>query len=327
MIVESEFSSSWWLSNPHLQTILASRVYKPPQAPSVRERIELDDGDFIDINLSTKGSGDIVAIFHGLAGCVESPYIRGAFKTLEDAGFRPALMHWRGCSGEPNRLRRSYHSGASDDIKWFIDFLGRRFAGQRLFALGYSLGANALLKYLGETGDTSPLAGAVSVCPPLVLSEGADKLNSGVARVYQRYLLQLLYAQNERKRLAYPELQLPSATKALDNFWKFDDTITAPVHGFAGVNDYYTRSSARQFLPAIKTPTHILCSRDDPFFTPAILPSTDELSAHTTLELSDHGGHVAFLSHRKAQRRWLDLHVAGVMSNFCSDAASTPLNN
>ena len=316
MIVESKFSSSWWLRNPHLQTIFASRVYKPPRPVTLRERIELDDGDFIDINISTKHSGDIVAIFHGLAGCLDSPYVRGAFKTLEDAGFRPALMHWRGCSGEPNRLPRSYHSGASDDIRWFIDYLGKRFSGQRVFALGYSLGANALLKYLGETGSASPLAGAVCVCPPLVLSEGANKLDSGVARVYQRYLLSLLYAQHERKRVAYPELELPEATDTLDNFWKFDDAITAPMNGYTSVHDYYARCSARQFLPAIRTPTRIICARDDPFFTPAILPAQDELSAGTTLELSDHGGHVGFLGRDKSQRRWMDQQVADVMGGF-----------
>lgn len=316
MIVDSEFSPSWWLSNPHLQTILASKVFKPAPVATLRERIELVDGDFIDINLSQKPAGDVVAIFHGLAGCVESSYVQGVLGTLEAAGFRPVLMHWRGCSGEPNRLARAYHSGASDDIGWFIQYLQQRFAGQDIYALGYSLGANALLKYLGEAGAGSPVRAAMAICPPLVLAEGANKLDRGLARNYQRYLLSLMRAQHERKRLAYPELALPEADTSLDNFWKFDDAITAPLHGYDGVHDYYGRCSARQYLPSIATPTRMLCARDDPFFTPAVLPALDELSALTTLEVSATGGHVGFLGHERGPRRWLDHHVATVLQKL-----------
>jgi predicted alpha/beta-fold hydrolase len=338
-----------WLRNPHLQTVLASRVFRPCFIETCRERIELPDGDFIDIDLSTRAHGDVVAIFHGLAGCVQSSYVQGAFQSLEHAGFRPALMNWRGCSGEPNRLARSYHSGASDDIRWFIDYLAARYPDSRLFALGYSLGANALLKYLGESSNTSTtgssitcpnsfsrtstgdsttmsataatvhaqsaagLAGAMAVSPPLVLAEGANRLNQGLARVYQKHLLSLMRRQHEQKRKCYPELHLPAATARLDTFWKFDDCITAPLHGYAGVHDYYERCSARRFLPMIDTPTHILCARDDPFFTPRILPEADELASDTTLELTDTGGHVGFL---RGRERWLDQHVADVLKGF-----------
>ncbi len=316
MIVDSEFRPSWWLSNPHLQTIIASKVFKPPLIPTSRTRIELADGDFIDINASQKPTGDIVAIFHGLAGCVYSSYIQGVFNTLETAGFRPVLMHWRGCSGEPNRLARSYHSGASDDISWFIEYLRARFEHEKIYALGYSLGANALLKHLGESGAMSTLSGAVAVCPPLVLAEGAKKLNTGLARNYQRYLLSLMCAQHEAKRTAYPELNLPAATKQLDSFWAFDDTITAPLHGYDGVHDYYTRCSARQFLKDISVPTHILCARDDPFFTADVIPTEAELAIGTTLEISKQGGHVGFLGREPSNRRWLDTHVAKVFGNL-----------
>lgn len=322
MIVESKFSPSWWLRNPHLQTILASKVFKPAEVQTLRERIELEDGDFIDINLSKKSTGDIVAIFHGLAGCWQSSYIQGVFGTLEVAGFRPILMHWRGCSGEPNRLSRAYHSGASDDIRWFIHYLQQRFTDQRIYALGYSLGANALLKYLGEAGSDSPVHAAMAICPPLVLAEGAKQLDTGLARNYQRYLISLMRAQHERKRLAYPDLQLRTADDSLNNFWKFDDAITAPLHGYDGVQDYYERCSARQFLPSIDTPARILCARDDPFFTPAIIPGADELSATTTLEISDTGGHVGFLGSERTKRRWLDHHAATVLTDFRNASSS-----
>ncbi|MFT6875912.1 MAG: putative alpha/beta-fold hydrolase, partial [Granulosicoccus sp.] len=188
-IIKSQFSPSWLLKNTHAQTVLASKIFKPVRFETNRERIEMPDGDFVDIEQPTVRSQHVVALFHGLAGCVESPYIQGALATLTARGFHPILMHWRGSSGEPNRLTRAYHSGASDDIQWFIDYLAARFAGANLYAIGYSLGGNALLKYLGEQGTASPLTGAMSVSPPLVLAEGATKLNTGVARIYQRYLL------------------------------------------------------------------------------------------------------------------------------------------
>ena len=311
-IIQCNFYPPYWLRNPHLQTIVASQLLKPVPVDSDQERLELPDGDFMDINLGRQ-PGEIVAIFHGLAGSVQSSYIRGVFQTLQRAGFRPVLMHWRGCSGEPNRLPRAYHSGASDDIRWFVDYLAKRFPENRIYALGYSLGANALLKYLGETGSQSQLSGAMAVSPPLVLQEGANKLNQGVARLYQRHLLRVMRKHHEQKRTRYPELDLPAATGQLDSLWKFDDTITAPLHGFDGAVDYYQRCSARQFLPSIHTPTRILCAQDDPFFTPEILPGADELSQNTTLELSPTGGHVGFLEGRE---RWLDTHVANVLQDF-----------
>ena len=314
MIVASEFRPPWWLRNPHAQTILASKVARPPLVPTIQERIDLADGDFLDINHSQKTAGDIILLLHGLAGCIESAYICGAMIELENHGYRPVLMHWRGCSGEPNRVRQSYHSGATADIAFMLDRLQQTYPGSAIHAVGFSLGANALLKYLGET-ETTAVSSAVAVCPPLVLQEGANKLDTGVSRLYQRYLLHLLRESHESKRERYPELELPPADVTLDTFWKFDDALTAPLHGFKNVHDYYTRCSARQFLPAIKIPTHILCSADDPFFTDKVLPGNDELAPGTTLEVSRQGGHVGFLQGGEP-RRWLDRHIASRLSSL-----------
>lgn len=312
-IIESSYTPARWLSNPHLQTILASQLFRPPAIETDQERVELADGDFIDINLSRRQQGDIVAIFHGLAGSINSNYIRGVWLALEAAGFRPALMHWRGCSGEPNRLPRAYHSGASDDIQWFIDLLHQRQPQVPIHALGYSLGGNALLKYLGESGSDTPLQGAMAVSPPLVLKEGAEQLDTGVSRLYQRHLLRLMRRHHECKRERYPQLNLPAATRRLDSLRKFDDALTAPLHGFADAAEYYERCSARQFLPRIRVPTHILCAYDDPFFTPRILPEASELASGTCLEVPRSGGHVGFLQGRK---RWLDTYISQVLSGF-----------
>jgi len=224
-------------------------------------------------------------------------------------------MHWRGCSGKPNRLARSYHSGATDDIHQFINLVYERYPATPVFAIAYSLGANALLKYLGEQQANSQLNGAVCVCPPLLLNIGADKLNSGITRVYQKYLITAMRAQHEVKRQQYPELNLPPATSDLDNFWKFDDALTAPLHGFRDVHDYYNQCSSRQFLPTIRTNTHIIYALDDPFFTPEVLPDESELSATTTLELSKYGGHVGFIGDQQ-ESSWLSNRICTLINAF-----------
>ena len=312
MITNSKFSPRWWLRNPHLQTIVASKLTKRPIITSNLERIELSDGDFLDVNWSKKPAGAFVCLFHGLGGSINSGYARGIFEMLERKGFRPVFMHWRGCSGQPNRLARSYHSGATDDIKQLIDLVHSRFPGEAVYAAAFSLGANALLKYLGEARTECRLSGAVAVCPPLVLSVGADKLNSGITKIYQRYLLTTMREHHEAKRSKFPNLKLPAATAALDNFWKFDDALTAPIHGFKDVHDYYAQCSSRQYLKDIATPTHILYALDDPFFTKAVLPEEAELSPSVTLELSQYGGHVGFIGDQN-EPRWLDTRIADIL--------------
>ena len=315
MIINSKFSPRWWLRNPHLQTIVASKLVSRPSVASIPERIELNDGDFLDINWSKKDNGPLVCIFHGLAGSIESAYIKALFRQLELTGMRPVLMHWRGCSGEPNRLARSYHSGATDDIDRMVELIRQRFPAVPVYAVGYSLGANALLKYAGEKKTKCQLSGIVSICPPLVLSVGADKLNTGITRAYQRYLLKQMSAQHERKRHRYPELGLTAATPSLNNFWKFDDALTAPLHGFENVHDYYTKCSARQFLGQITTTTHIIYALDDPFFTAEVLPHKSELSEQVTLELSRHGGHVGFVGD-KTDQNWLSTRISQLLSSY-----------
>ncbi len=320
MIIHSKFRPSWWLSNPHLQTIYASKLSKRPEIEFNEERLELPDGDFLDLNHSTRDSGPIVCLFHGLAGCINSGYAQGIFHALEQRGMRPVFMHWRGCSGEPNRLARSYHSGSTDDIRTVITLMQNRFPFETIMAAGFSIGANALLVYLGEEGANCPLSAAVAVCPPLVLQMGANKLNSGLAKGYQRYLLNQMRSQHEAKRLRYPELKLPEAGAELDTFWKFDDVITSPIHGFKDVHDYYAQCSSRQYLPRVRVPTHILYALDDPFFTPDVLPGLDELGPRVVLEKSQYGGHIGFVSGNRIHEPeyWLDGRIAQLLEDQLS---------
>ena len=332
-IIQSKFSAAWWLRNPHLQTLWASKARRAPAPQQIPQRLELADGDFIDTNWSVDlvasdkqaASGTtpktlnkcrgIVCMFHGLGGSLNSAYAAATFTALEKAGFAVAFMHFRGCSGEPNRLAKAYHSGETGDIRYFIELINERFTKMPIHAVGFSLGANALLKYLGEEESNCPLESAVAIAPPLVLQEGADKLNQGFAKIYQRYLLGAMKNHLEEKRKRYPDLDLPKGAAALKSFWEFDDLVTARLHGFADVHDYYTKSSCRQYLPAICCRTHIIHALDDPFFTPAVVPGEQELAAETTLELCQHGGHVGFVggSHPLAARYWLDARIPSLL--------------
>lgn len=315
MIVQSKFSPPPGLRNPHVQTVLASKWVRPAPVQCLPQRVELDDGDFIDLAHTPDTGGPIVCLFHGLAGCIESSYAAGAMARLTAAGYTVVFMHWRGCSGEPNRLPIAYHSGATSDIRWLVNRLQQHYPDRHLHALGFSLGGNALLKYLGEEQSATPLSSALAVCPPLMLDVGADTMNRGLARGYQRYLVTLMRRQHEAKRTTYPELELPVADASLNSFWAFDDAITAPLHGFDDVHDYYARCSARQFLQHIRVPTHVLCAADDPFFTDKVIPARQELGPSVRLEVSHHGGHVGFLDGLSDQHgRWLDRRIVEVFS-------------
>lgn len=320
LTVHTEFSPRWWLRNPHVQTVYASKLAKRPDIDTRKERLELSDGDFLDLNWSKKTTGPMVCLFHGLAGCIDSGYARGAFHALETAGYRPVFMHHRGCSGEPNRLATSYHSGHTLDMATVIDLVHSRFPTSPVAAIGYSLGANALLKFLGETGDSSGLDVAIAVCPPLDLATCATTINTGLAKVYQRYLLSLMHKQYNAKKARYPQLELPTLADGLNTFWRFDDAVTAPLHGFTDVHHYYEACSAKPFLPQIKTHTHLLYALNDPFFSPSVLPDKRYVPNNVTLHTPKYGGHVGFVEHAapagfnhwldRQLVHWLDAHFA-----------------
>lgn len=307
MITKSPFRPAWWLPGPHLQTLWPRFARQRPRTPTRRERLDLPDGDFVDLDWTLGSAGPLVCVFHGLAGSIDSPYAGGILTALHDAGMRAVLLHFRGCSGEPNRLARAYHSGDTGDIRFLVETLRQRGEQGPLGGIGFSLGANALLKYLGEEGERCPLQAAVAVSPPLVLSVGADTLRRGFARVYQRYLLRQLQAAAQAKAHLLPAtVDLQKVLQARD-FWAFDDAFTAPLHGFRDVHQYYADASSRPWLGRIAVPTLIVNSRDDPFWTPAVLPEPHELGLRVTLELSARGGHVGFV--QGDGQSWLDVRL------------------
>ncbi|OOV90337.1 hydrolase [Pseudomonas sp. MF4836] len=300
------FTPAFGLGNPHLQTLWGPLWRKTTHLERERERLWLDDGDFLDLDWHGphNAQAPLVLVLHGLTGSSNSPYVAGLQKVLAEQGWASAALNWRGCSGEPNLLPRSYHSGASEDLAAAIAHLRAKRPLAPLYAVGYSLGGNVLLKYLGESGSASQLQGAVAVSVPFRLDQCADRIGQGFSKVYQAHFMRemLAYIKHKQRQFRLDERHEGLATLeglgSLENmrtFWEFDGRVTAPLHGFADAEDYYRRASSRYFLGEIRTPTLIIQAADDPFVFTHSLPQATELSACTHFELQAKGGHVGFV--------------------------------
>lgn len=314
MIYKSNFQAPLWARNPHAQTILASKIRRFRFQSGWEEEFNLPDGDFLDLWWSEhpeKCNLPLVVLFHGLEGSANSNYIIGIQAALLTKGFNSVVMHFRGCSGRPNRKERGYHSGETTDARYFIKQLRSRFPTRFIGAIGYSLGGNMLAKYLGEEGSRSPLSSAAIVCAPLDLAACSHRIARGFSRQYQRYLLNSLKVSIERKRQsgAFKHFQVPHphVLRAMSSFVEFDDLITGPLHGFKGAADYYLKCSAKTFVSKIRTPTLIIHAKDDPFMTDRVIPSAKIIPDCVRYELSEHGGHVGFVFGTPwAPRYWLE---------------------
>ena len=299
------FLTPWWAKNPHVQTILP--VLTKVKLPALsRQRLELSDGDFIDLDWlgDPCNASSIVVILHGLEGSSDSHYVRRLLRDCHPLGLCVVVHHHRGCSGEANRLARSYHSGDTQDFSHTLQYLQQHFPQAKLYAVGYSLGGNVLAKYLGELQGNSAIDRAVVVSAPLQLSACAKRLEKGFSTLYQWYLIKQL-RQKLTDKLNNPTLinqisinQISITLKqvsTLKTFYQFDHQVTAPLHGFEGADDYYAQASGLGYLSKIKRPTLVIHAADDPFMTADVIPPASQLCADVTYELHQHGGHVGFI--------------------------------
>jgi len=320
MRIQSQFKPAWWLKNRHLQTIIPSLFRKVISPPVTRKRLQTDDGDFIDVDFCGEQGTPLVILLHGLTGSSQSAYIQGLQASLLQQGFQSAALNFRGCSGEFNQTSRCYHSGETGDI----DFLYRSLREQEphipMAAVGFSIGGNVLLKWLGEQGSQLDLFAATAVSVPLLLDVCASQLDTGFAKVYRRRLIQELkqYITQKQQHLEsigakQEALQLKKIgdLQQVRSFWQYDQKVIAHLYSFASAKDYYQQSSARQFLKHITVPTLIIQSVDDPFMHPTILPHEQELSKQVTLELTRAGGHVGFVQSKKGFQLdyWLEQRI------------------
>jgi predicted alpha/beta-fold hydrolase len=292
------------LSGPHVQSI-AGKVLRPRLDIRLhRERIETPDGDFLDLDFAGRppddgSAGPIVVVLHGLEGSTGRRYMMTTYRALLARGLRPVGMNFRGCSGEPNRTARAYHSGETGDLRLVLERLRDRF-GEPSGVVGYSLGGNVTLKLMGELGGDAGrlVSAAVALSVPFDLAAGADAISSGFMgrRVYTRYFMRNLLRKMAEKRELVREHLDPDTVLAARSIREFDEHATARLHGFDGADDYYARSSSAGFIEAIRVPTLVIHSMDDPFLPADRVPvAALESNPAVTPVLTERGGHVGFI--------------------------------
>lgn len=299
------FSAPRWIRGAHAQTVGGRLLRTVGGVHFRRERLETPDGDFLDLEYSevegapVPAGAPLVLKLHGLEGSAHSGYSVQLARALAARGLRSVGLNFRSCGGEMNRTARFYHSGETEDVAQVLEHLGKTVAPQKLGALGFSLGGNVLLKYLGERGDDARrrLSAAVAVSVPYDLAACADHMSTGASRIYAGFFLRSL-----RKKVAVKEAVLGGrcdVNRAMmaRSVREFDDALTAPLHGFDNAEEYYRKSSAGQFLPAVRIPALLIHALDDPIALGQTIPHA-EISENPLLhtDFPPSGGHVGFVA-------------------------------
>lgn len=298
------YSPPFFLFNAHLETIFPSQFRKVKLPPYQRERIKTPDNDFLDLDWLKRGSQKLAIISHGLEGDTSRPYIKGMAKALYENGYDVLTWNYRGCSGEMNQALRFYHSGATDDLAVVADFASTK-GYEKIDLIGFSLGGNLTLKYLGEDRPRPEiLRKAVAFSVPLDLHTSCVKISEPSNWIYsQRFLRSLRKKVIEKARMI--EGIDVSKLKTVKTLQEFDDVFTGPIHGFKDALDYYTQSSSLRVVSNIIIPTLIVNAKNDPFLSAQCYPD-DLLKNHAfvTFESPEHGGHVGFAQFTKNGLYW-----------------------
>jgi len=294
----ASYQSPFWLPGRHLQTIYPAAWLPLPTIQYRREEWATPDGDFIELDwLAGAADQPLVVLFHGLEGNSSSHYALRLMAALQEKKWRGVVVHFRGCGGKPNRLARGYHCGDSAEIDWILRRLRAAESGL-VYAVGVSLGGNALLKWLGEQQQSARevINKAIAISAPLALPTTGHVLGSGFNKIYARLFLKTLrpkaLAMIARHQLAF---DVP-ALQTVDNLWHYDDLFTAPLHGFASADDYWEQSNSRPFLKSICLPTLLINARNDPFLPQEDLPDANEVSDSVIMDFPAQGGHAGFTS-------------------------------
>lgn len=326
-----DYIAPTWLPGGHVQTLYAALAVPRPRIIYRRERWDTPDGDFIDLDWTVNpgpgasrlnsshpgGRGSqapsnensarsgldleeapLVALFHGLEGNSQSHYAVALMAALRRIGWRGVVVHFRGCSGELNRRPRAYHSGDSAEIGWILRRLKRQHGIAPLYAVGVSLGGNALLKWLGETGASARewVERAAAVSAPVDLMAAGNALDRGFNLIYVRHFLATMKKKALAKLGHFPGLFDGAKVRAAPTLRIFDNLVTAPLHGFRDTDDYWTRASSKPWLKHIAVPTLLVNARNDPFLPCGALPAPHEVASPVLLEQPENGGHVGFVS-------------------------------
>ena len=296
------YSPAWWIPGGHLQTLWGKLFRRQPAAPTVVERIDTPDGDFLELHRLTAGANaPRLLLLHGLEGTIRSHYAQGLLNEAQRRGWGADLLIFRSCGPELNRTKRFYHSGETTDLALTLEKIAREFPQSVLGLVGVSLGGNVLLKFLAEKSDDLPrqLKAAVAISVPFDLGRSSERINRGMSRMYQKFFLGSLKRKAAEKQLKFPELAPPERIAALKTLADFDNLITGPLHGYRDAQDYYKRASSLPGLASIRTDTLLLSAVDDPMLPRAVLDEVREIARRNPalhLEFVDKGGHAGFIA-------------------------------
>ncbi len=315
----SSYNPDFLFKNNHFNTIYRT-LFQNLEIKYIRKRLELEDGDFMDLDFSLVNSSKIAIVIHGLEGSSNSNYIKSLTSVLNNHNFDVVAINLRGCSGELNRKLSSYHSGKTDDLDKVIRFIQSDYSYDEINLIGFSLGGNMILKYLGEQiyDTNSIIKSAVTVSAPCDLKGSSVELSKFWNNLYmKRFLISL------KKKLIIKSKQFPDSFLEIEkiknarNFFDLDNLYTAPAHGFKDAFDYWEKSSSKQFIPHIKTPALLITSKDDPFLSRSCIPTEEaKKNPDFTLELTNHGGHVGFNSSLStSNNHWLENRIIYFLSN------------
>lgn len=327
------FNPSITLRNPHTQSILANGLRPKNGVAFRRQRLDTPDGDFVDLDFADVSGatwadlGDdapIVLLLHGLEGSARRGYAHETYRQLAARGVRAAGLNFRSCSGEMNRTAHLYHAGATDDVVLAMDWLAAQFPHAPKGMIGFSLGGNVLLKYLGE--QSANLSGnvhtAVAISPPIDMVAGSLAFNHGPGRLYARLFLRTLKEKTRAHAAIIGDKIDVTRVLAAQTVAEFDDALTAPLHGFQNAHDYYVQCGSGRFLPDIRVPTLLIRALDDPFFGDDLPLVAQADNSYLVPGFTAHGGHVGFLQSLHPRRFWAERQAARFLAHHLKDARS-----
>ena len=319
VMINSQYKAPLLFGSGHVQTIYPTIFRKVNDVVYQRERIDTPDDDFLDLDWSRTGSDTVAVISHGLEGHSQRAYVKGMVRAVTEEGIDALAWNFRGCSGEPNRLLRMYHNGAIDDLHTVITHAAPAY--KNVFLIGFSMGGNMSLLYLGKQAQAfpEPVRGSIHFSVPCDLTDGSVALEKRQNTLYMKRFLKLLHEKIVMKQAQFPQDIDDHNYHQLKTFRDFDERYTAPIHGFDSAKDYWEKCSSRPWLHQINVPTLIVNSLDDPFLEGGCYPVKEcEGNAHTTLEITRHGGHAGFVALNRRKRYWSEEKAVTFIRNLIS---------
>lgn len=304
-VILSKYRAPLFFGNAHIQTVFPSVFREVEGVDYQRERITTPDDDFLDLDWSRCGSRKVGIICHGLEGNTSRHYVRGMARALNQNGWDALALNFRSCSGEPNKQVRSYHSGISEDVDCVVRHAAKSGSYNETVLIGFSLGGNVILKFLGERPVDPIIKKTVCFSVLCDLKAGAIRMEAPDCRIYMKRFLKMLHEKIEAKMKMFPGQIDDAGYEKIKTFRQFDDRYTAPMNGFKDAEDYWRRSSCKPLIPNITIPTLLVSAKNDPFFAEECYPIAEaQANPNFFLEMPDSGGHVGFISFEKNGYYW-----------------------